>query len=78
MSLDGHGFLIRRVVIEYGAIPTSSCLAHLDSTAAISERLAQLRRHGLKEDGHCKSILHSFLVDYTKTFSSPLPFWFLK
>lgn len=54
MGRDAQHLTIRRVVIEYGSIPTASWLHHIDSTTAITHALAKMREAGVHEGGRCE------------------------
>ena len=54
MRREAHQFAIRRVVIEYGSIPIASWLQHIDSTAALSQAVEQLRAAGEVDGNRCE------------------------
>lgn len=54
MGKGNRRFAIRRVVIEYGSIPTASWLPHMDSTTAIAQALTQMIEAGTVEGSRCE------------------------
>ncbi len=47
-------FAIRRVVLEYGALPIASWLNHIDSVSALTYALVQLRKAAVADGNRCK------------------------
>jgi hypothetical protein len=54
MDREVHQLAIRRVVLEYGAMPISSWLQHMDSTAALSQAVVDMRKQGEVDGNRCK------------------------
>ena len=48
-------FAIRRVVLEYGALPIASWLNHIDSISALTYALVELRKAAFADGNRCKS-----------------------
>ncbi len=54
MSREANQLAIRRVVLEYGAMPVSSWLQHIDSTAALSKAVVDMRKEGEVDGNRCE------------------------
>ena len=47
-------FAIRRVVLEYGAVPIASWLHHIDSVSALSYALVDMRKGAVVDGSRCE------------------------
>ena len=58
MDREGHQLAIRRVVLEYGAMPVS-WLQHIDSTAALAQAVVDMRKEGEIDGNRCELLFPS-------------------